>query len=178
MECCIRSDPKLAYSLQAVWRSQGHGGGRGRRCPAARQKLRSVGVWPEEPHGRRRAGRQGAAGACGACQERGVPQGVGGAIDTTGGAWQVASQWLDRFHEEKYGAIAELIALVLAVADVPSKTTLMKEDLEDHAPHDVITELTAALALEASEKGRGTWSGMCARPLGSCIDLAALPKLA
>ena len=88
-----------------------------------------------------------------------------------GGAWQVASQWLDRFHEEKYGAIAELIALVLAVADVPSKTTLMKEDLEDHAPQDVITELTAALALEASEKGRGTWSGMCAslvyRPSGT-----------
>ena len=67
----------------------------------------------------------------------------------------MASEWLDRFHADKYGALAELIALVLAVADVPSKTTLMKEDIEDHAPHDVITELTAALALEASEKGLG-----------------------
>lgn len=66
---------------------------------------------------------------------------------------KVANYWLNRFDSEKYSAQAELIELVMAVADVPSQTTVAKEDMKDQAPSSVVNELTSALALEASEKG-------------------------
>ncbi|CAJ1341028.1 unnamed protein product, partial [Effrenium voratum] len=66
---------------------------------------------------------------------------------------KAACLWLDRFSADRHAAVAELIALVMAVADVPSQTTVMKEDLQDRSPQEVVTELTAALALEASEQG-------------------------
>eukprot|EP00913_Durusdinium_trenchii_P026554 g24912.t2 len=83
---------------------------------------------------------------------------------------KVACLWLDRFHSEKYGALAELIGLVMAVADISGETTVMKEDLEEtrlerkqyslevhrcqeRAPPEVVSELAAALVQEAVEKG-------------------------
>ncbi|CAE8721773.1 unnamed protein product, partial [Polarella glacialis] len=67
---------------------------------------------------------------------------------------RVASLWLDRFAEDRHAALAELVSLVMVVADVPSQTIVMKEDLQEcEEPVDVVQNLTAALALEASEKG-------------------------
>eukprot|EP00930_Biecheleria_cincta_P006891 TRINITY_DN10798_c0_g1_i4.p1 TRINITY_DN10798_c0_g1~~TRINITY_DN10798_c0_g1_i4.p1 ORF type:complete len:1140 (+),score=247.03 TRINITY_DN10798_c0_g1_i4:102-3521(+) len=66
---------------------------------------------------------------------------------------RVACQWMDRFAEDRYAAVAELVSLVMVVADVPSQTTVMKEDLQDREPAEVVRELTAALALEANLKG-------------------------
>ncbi|CAE7193288.1 unnamed protein product [Symbiodinium sp. CCMP2592] len=66
---------------------------------------------------------------------------------------KVAGAWLDRFASDRHAAVAELLQLILVVADLPSQTTIVKEDLQDREPSEVVTELTASLALEASERG-------------------------
>eukprot|EP00439_Symbiodinium_sp_Y106_P015325 s1500_g2.t1 len=60
---------------------------------------------------------------------------------------KVAGAWLDRFASDRHAAVAELLQLILVVADLPSQTTI------DREPSEVVTELTASLALEASERG-------------------------
>ncbi|CAE7253364.1 unnamed protein product [Symbiodinium natans] len=66
---------------------------------------------------------------------------------------KVASTWLDRFAADRHAALAELVQLILVVADLPSQTTVVKEDLQDREPNEVVTELTASLALETTERG-------------------------
>jgi len=66
---------------------------------------------------------------------------------------KVVHAWLDRFAEDRDAAVAELVTLVLVIADVPSHQTIDKEDVQNREPEDIVQELVAALALEASEKG-------------------------
>jgi len=66
---------------------------------------------------------------------------------------RVAHGWLDRFSQDNSTALAELISLILAISDVPSRTVIERDDVQDREPDDVIQELVASLAVQASEKG-------------------------
>lgn len=66
---------------------------------------------------------------------------------------RVASGWHDRFERDRAAAVAELVSVILVVADVPSHADVAREDVEDREPADVVQQLVASLALEASEKG-------------------------
>lgn len=66
---------------------------------------------------------------------------------------RVVSAWHDRFEKDHHAAVAELVSLVLVVADVRSVAEVAKEDIQDREPSDVVQQLVATLAMEAAEKG-------------------------
>mmetsp|Transcript_75616 Transcript_75616/g.244840 ORF Transcript_75616/g.244840 Transcript_75616/m.244840 type:complete len:1182 (-) Transcript_75616:76-3621(-) len=66
---------------------------------------------------------------------------------------RIASAWHERFERDRHAAMAELVSLVLVVADVPSHSDVARDDVQDREPGDVVQQLVASLALEASEKG-------------------------
>mmetsp|Transcript_54513 Transcript_54513/g.100369 ORF Transcript_54513/g.100369 Transcript_54513/m.100369 type:complete len:1126 (-) Transcript_54513:53-3430(-) len=65
----------------------------------------------------------------------------------------VTHKWLDRYEKDKDSGMAELVSLVLVIADVPLNITIEKEDILNREPSDVMLEVTSALAVEATEKG-------------------------
>jgi len=66
---------------------------------------------------------------------------------------KVASYWLNRFDSEKHTAEAELIDLILAVADLPSDIAVSKEDVKELTPSVIVSELTSLLAMRSNETG-------------------------
>jgi len=66
---------------------------------------------------------------------------------------RVASAWHSRFDRDPDAAIAEVVSVILVVADVPTHADIAREDVQDRDPSDVVQQLVASLALEASEKG-------------------------
>eukprot|EP00429_Kryptoperidinium_foliaceum_P099529 CAMPEP_0176249518 /NCGR_PEP_ID=MMETSP0121_2-20121125/34017_1 /TAXON_ID=160619 /ORGANISM="Kryptoperidinium foliaceum, Strain CCMP 1326" /LENGTH=459 /DNA_ID=CAMNT_0017589217 /DNA_START=113 /DNA_END=1489 /DNA_ORIENTATION=- len=66
---------------------------------------------------------------------------------------RVAGAWHERFERDPPAALAEAMSLMLVVADAPSHVEVGREEIQDREPADVVQQLVAALALEASEKG-------------------------
>eukprot|EP00928_Gymnodinium_smaydae_P038303 TRINITY_DN26449_c0_g1_i1.p1 TRINITY_DN26449_c0_g1~~TRINITY_DN26449_c0_g1_i1.p1 ORF type:complete len:1124 (+),score=234.01 TRINITY_DN26449_c0_g1_i1:153-3524(+) len=61
--------------------------------------------------------------------------------------------WLSRYTSDPAAATAELLALILTLADVQAYAIVDRDDLQDREPVDVVQDLVAAVAVAAAEKG-------------------------